>query len=143
MIHSPTENIRFAATLLRRAGALLCLCAVLFSSGIYSFGIQAYGWYRMYDAYSETLPASEALALTFSGDELCGICVLSEDSRQDLDDNLAFVHKSENHTPLSLPLESLLSPTPSTSEASPPGKSPLPFLTATPPSIEPPPPRLA
>lgn len=72
----------------QKAGALLCLCAVLLASGFHTVALQSYGWARMYDVYSDSLPSAEALELTFSGDELCGICVLSQELTGNLNDSI-------------------------------------------------------
>lgn len=42
----------------------------------------------MYDVYSESVPTLTALELTFSGEDLCGICVISQATQQDLLDSL-------------------------------------------------------
>lgn len=70
------------------AGALLCLAAVLLASGVHTVALQGYAWVRMYDAYSQSVPTRTALELTFSGDELCGICVISQDTLDDVSDSL-------------------------------------------------------
>jgi hypothetical protein len=74
--------------MLRSCGALFCLATVLLSSGFHTVALQGYAWLKMYDAYHQSLPASQALELTFSGDELCGICVISQDTLDDLSESL-------------------------------------------------------
>lgn len=72
----------------RKAGAMLCLCSVLFASGFHTVALQTYGWAKMYDAYSESVPSAEALEMTFSGVELCGVCVISQETLQDMENSL-------------------------------------------------------
>ena len=40
----------------------------------------------MFEAYSEKLPASEALQATFSGQDLCGACLAAQDIHANMDD---------------------------------------------------------
>ncbi len=75
--------------LLKSVGALLCLCAVLFAGGFHTVALQGYAWFRMYNAYSQSLPAATALELTLSGEELCSICVISQQMLDDVNDSLA------------------------------------------------------
>lgn len=86
---------------LQWVGILLCLCSVLLASGFHTITLQLYGWARMYDAYSDAMPSATALTLTFSGVELCGICVLSQELNQDQDDRVEFALGKQ--TPLALP----------------------------------------
>lgn len=72
----------------QKVGALLCLCSVLLASGFHTLALQSYGWARMFAAYSDSLPSAEALELAFSGDELCGICVLSQELTGNLSESL-------------------------------------------------------
>lgn len=96
----PTERRSW----LRRSGALLCLATVLMASGVHTLALQTYGWVRMYEAYRTSLSPAAALELTFSGDELCGICVLSQSSLDTLNENLSLA-LNEQHLPLVSPSE--------------------------------------
>lgn len=73
---------------LQKLGALLALCAVLMASGVHTVALQSYGWAKMFEVYSESAPVATAIELTFSGQELCGVCVLSQATQQDLADSL-------------------------------------------------------
>ena len=73
---------------LQRFVAALCVTSLLISSGWYAVALQIYGWARMFDAYHASMPAAEAINIALSGEELCGICVLSEEARKDLDETI-------------------------------------------------------
>ncbi len=75
-------------TALQKLGALLALCAVLMASGIHTVALQSYGWVKMFEVYSKSVPVATAIDLTFSGQELCGVCVLSQATQRDLVDSL-------------------------------------------------------
>ncbi len=95
----------------------------------------------MFKAYSASMPASEAIELTFSGLELCGVCLIAQELSKDLADSLEFAFAEKS--PLA---------TPSVDSGAParPAARPIGYLqarTRTPPKIvnefEPPPPRRA
>lgn len=59
---------------MRRFSSLLVLCAWLLASGAHWDLAQGFGWARMVVSYSRTMPLEDALRLTFSPENLCGVC---------------------------------------------------------------------
>lgn len=127
--------------MLRSCGALFCLATVLLSSGFHTVALQGYAWLKMYNAYQQSLPACQALELTFAGDELCGICVISQDTLDDLSDSLE-LSLGEQKPLVSLPTDTLYRNA-GIPFASALNSAPTLELRETSLSIEPPPPRFA
>jgi hypothetical protein len=67
----------------RKVSLLLTLTAWFFATGSQWDVAQTLGWARMFAGYAQTMPVFEALQKTFSGQELCGICEVVQDARQD------------------------------------------------------------
>jgi len=61
-------------TPMRRLSTLLVLCAWLLSSGAHWDLAQGFGWARMVANYSRSMPLEAAIRLTFSPENLCGVC---------------------------------------------------------------------
>jgi hypothetical protein len=59
---------------MRRLSTLLVLCAWLLASGAHWDLAQGLGWARMVVNYSRTMPLDQAIRLTFSRENLCGVC---------------------------------------------------------------------
>ncbi len=59
---------------MRRLSTLFVLCAWLLASGAHWDLAQGFGWARMVVNYSRTMPLQEAVRLTFSPENLCGVC---------------------------------------------------------------------
>ncbi|MEN9841433.1 MAG: hypothetical protein RL376_1233 [Verrucomicrobiota bacterium] len=59
---------------MRRVSALFALCAWLLASGAHWDFVQGFAWGRMIAAYSRTMPLEQAIKLTFTADNLCGVC---------------------------------------------------------------------
>jgi hypothetical protein len=59
---------------MRRFSALIVLCAWLLASGAHWDFVQGYAWGRMIATYSRTMPLEQAIKLTFTADNLCGVC---------------------------------------------------------------------
>lgn len=59
---------------MRRLSTLLVLCAWLLASGAHWDLAQGFGWARMVVNYSRTMPLDAAIRLTFSPENLCGVC---------------------------------------------------------------------
>lgn len=71
----------------RRFTTLLVLCAWLLAGGIQWDVVQGFAWGRMIANYSRTMPLAEAVRLTFTADNLCGVCEFVADSRTRTDGN--------------------------------------------------------
>lgn len=59
---------------MRRAYAIAVLFAWLLASGAQWDLLQGFAWGRMIANYSRTMPLHEAVRLTFTPDNLCGVC---------------------------------------------------------------------
>ena len=72
---------------MRRAPALFVLCAWLLASGVQWDMVQGFAWARMVASYSRTMPLGEAVRLTFTPENLCGVCefVAAHRTRADAD----------------------------------------------------------
>ena len=57
-----------------RFAHLLALFAWLLATGSHWDLVQGLGWGRMIATYSQTMPLSEAIRLTFTPDNMCGVC---------------------------------------------------------------------
>jgi hypothetical protein len=66
---------------MRRLSALFVLCAWLLASGAHWDFVQGFAWGRMIATYSKTMPLAEAVRLTFTADNLCGVCTFVADNR--------------------------------------------------------------
>jgi hypothetical protein len=67
----------------RRASLLLTLTAWFFATGSQWDVAQTFGWARMFAGYAQSMTLLEAVQKTFSGEELCGVCDVVQDARQD------------------------------------------------------------
>ncbi len=72
---------------MRRAYAITVLFAWLLASGAQWDLLQSFAWGRMIATYSRTMPLHEAVRLTFTPDNLCGMCefVACAKTRNDTD----------------------------------------------------------
>jgi len=69
----------------KRALAIAALISIGLSNGLHVAPLQAFAWFRMYSEYSEIMPAFEAVSVTFSGKELCVICLAADNIRADME----------------------------------------------------------
>ena len=60
----------------RRLQISLVLFAWLLATGGHWHLVQTFAWGRMIVAYAKTMPVREALRLTFTADNMCGVCEL-------------------------------------------------------------------
>ncbi len=65
----------------RRFPAIFVLCAWLLASGAQWDLLQSFAWGRMIATYSQTMPMADAIRLTFTADNLCGVCEFVADAR--------------------------------------------------------------
>jgi len=88
-----SKRSRYRTPLLKRlfvrAGAFVCLGTLLLASGLHTVGIQAYAWGTMFKAYSQVLPIWQAIETTLSGEDLCGICELSQGFQDGMDESFS------------------------------------------------------
>lgn len=74
---------------MRRLSATLVLLAWLLASGAQWDLLQGFAWGRMVAAYSRTMPLDEAIRLTFTPDNLCGVCAFVADGKTQADADAA------------------------------------------------------
>jgi hypothetical protein len=65
----------------RRFSVLIVLCTWLLASGAHWDLMQSFAWGRMVATYSRTMPLREAVRLTFTADNLCGVCTFVADAK--------------------------------------------------------------
>jgi hypothetical protein len=62
------------------------LCVILLAwfaaTGIQWDFVQVFAWGRMFAGYAQTMPLSRAVSLTFQPDNLCGLCRIVKDAKQ-------------------------------------------------------------
>jgi hypothetical protein len=61
---------------------LLALFAWLLATGSHWDLVQGLGWGRMIAIYSQTMPLGEAIRLTFTPDNMCGVCEVVAAAKQ-------------------------------------------------------------
>ena len=67
---------------MRRTISTICLLlAWLCANGAVWNVVQVVAWAKMFHDYSQVMPASEALQLTFDGSAPCDLCHLSQDAQ--------------------------------------------------------------
>jgi hypothetical protein len=74
-------SARFSDMRLRFAH-LLTLFAWLLATGSHWDVVQGLGWGRMIATYSQTMPLAEAIRLTFTPDNMCGVCEVVAAAKQ-------------------------------------------------------------
>jgi len=99
------------ARMRRKASLLLTLTAWLFATGSQWDAVQAFAWARMFTTYAQSMPLLEAAKKTFSGEELCGLCEVVQDTRQGAQDESKASAPAEGKAlgkmPLASPSETL------------------------------------
>jgi len=68
-----------------RFAHLLALFAWLLATGSHWDLVQGLGWGRMIATYSRTMPLAEAVRLTFTPDNMCGVCETVASAKQAAD----------------------------------------------------------
>lgn len=71
----------------KRYLAAFMLFAVVWMNGFQVVALQGVAWARMFSEYNELMSPSEALEFTVSGRELCGVCLLADDIREEMNDS--------------------------------------------------------
>lgn len=66
-----------------RPATIVALCAWLLATGSHWDLVQTFAWGRMIATYAQTMPLARAVQLTFTADNLCGVCEVVNDARQD------------------------------------------------------------
>lgn len=66
----------------RRTSLILTLAAWLLATGSHWDLVQTFAWGRMIATYSQTVPLSEAIRLTFTPENMCGVCSAVSTAKQ-------------------------------------------------------------
>lgn len=66
-----------------RLATIVALCAWLFATGSHWDLVQAFAWGRMIANYAQTMPLARAVQLTFTPDNLCGLCEVVSEARRE------------------------------------------------------------
>jgi hypothetical protein len=80
---------------MRRLTHFLVLAAFVFSCGGQWYVLQGIAWIKMIHDYSEAVPFTTAVGMTFSGDYPCAICKAIADKKQSQDDKICSIEKFE------------------------------------------------
>jgi len=71
----------------RRLTLIPILAAWLLATGSHWDLVQTFAWGRMIATYSQTMPLAQAVKLTFTPDNLCGVCEIVSDAKQQSPDS--------------------------------------------------------
>ncbi len=66
----------------RRISLILTLAAWLLATGSHWDLVQTFAWGRMIATYSQTVPLAEAIRLTFTPENMCGVCSAVSTAKQ-------------------------------------------------------------
>jgi hypothetical protein len=66
----------------RKISVLFLLVAWLCANGVVWNAVQVVGWVKMVRDYSEVMPFTQALSVTFSGEAPCDFCRVAESGRE-------------------------------------------------------------
>ncbi len=69
----------------RRISLILTLTAWLLATGSHWDLVQTFAWGRMIASYSQTVPLAEAIRLTFTPENMCGVCSAVATAKQESD----------------------------------------------------------
>ena len=70
-----------------RLSLVLTLFAWLLATGSHWDLVQTFGWGRMIATYSQTMSLSEAIRLTFTPENMCGVCSAVATAKQQTNDD--------------------------------------------------------
>lgn len=66
----------------RKLSLFMVLTAWLLATGSHWDLVQTFAWGRMIATYSQTMPLAQAIKLTFTPDNLCGVCESVSEAKQ-------------------------------------------------------------
>jgi hypothetical protein len=78
---------------MRRLTHLIVLAAFVFSCGGQWYALQGVAWIKMLHDYSQMVPFTQAVEMTFSGKYPCAICKAIAEKRQSENDRLCSLEK--------------------------------------------------
>lgn len=67
----------------RKFSLIMTLSAWLLATGSHWDLVQTFAWGQMIASYSQSMPLAQAIRLTFTADNMCGVCEVVQDARQD------------------------------------------------------------
>ncbi len=80
---------------MRRLTHLIVLTAFVFSCGGQWYVLQSIAWVKMLHDYSQMVPFTEAVSMTFSGQYPCAICKAIAEKKQSENDKICSLEKFE------------------------------------------------
>jgi hypothetical protein len=80
---------------MRRLAHILVLAAFVFSCGGQWYVLQCVAWVKMLHDYSQMVPFTEAVGMTFSGKYPCAICKAIAEKKQSENDKICSLDKYE------------------------------------------------
>jgi len=80
---------------MRRLTHIIVLAAFVFSCGGQWYVLQGVAWVKMLHDYSQMVPLTEAVGMTFSGQYPCPICKALAEKKQAENDKLSSLEKFE------------------------------------------------
>ena len=80
---------------MRRLTHIMVLAAFVFSCGGQWYVLQCVAWVNMLHEYSQMVPFTEAVSMTFSGQYQCAICKAIAEKNQSENDKLCSLEKYE------------------------------------------------
>ncbi|MCH6258158.1 hypothetical protein MLD52_16470 [Puniceicoccaceae bacterium K14] len=87
----------------QRLTAAIAIISIALSSGLLVVIMQLIAWTSMFSEYSQVASFSDSLELTFSGNEICGICLVADEIQEDMDETLDSYHGSNTQFLIPLP----------------------------------------
>lgn len=83
--------------LMRRLTHLVVLAAFVFSCGGQWYALQGVAWIKMIYDYSQMVPVTEAVSMTFSGHYPCEICKAIAEKNQSNNDKICSLEKFDKN----------------------------------------------
>src|SRR5476649_2915270 len=80
---------------MRRLTHLFVLAAFIFSCGGQWYALQCVAWVKMIHDYSQMVPFTEAVSMTFSGKYPCAICQAIAEKKQSENNKVCSIEKYE------------------------------------------------
>jgi hypothetical protein len=80
---------------MRRLAHIIVLAAFVFSCGGQWYAFQCVAWIKMIHDYSQMVPFTEAVSMTFSGQYPCAICKAISEKQQQENDKICSFEKFE------------------------------------------------
>lgn len=71
----------------QRFAIVLTFAAWLFATGSHWDLVQTFAWGKMFAQYAQTMSYVDAARMTFTADNLCGVCEIVQDAKHATDEN--------------------------------------------------------